>query len=300
MLSLKIVKGAELAEGVRLEVKLPQPLQRFAIGRDPGNAWPIPDKTLAISARHCELISGASGVLLRDLSTNGTFVNGSIVRLQGDHRLQGGDRFELGPFTIQVVAPAMDLEMPDLELPHPTTMPGVKPAAPAGPVVPVVPAAATPPAAVGRGGDPAAGRGGDPAAMFASGTAAAGAGVTEIIRNTPPSEDSGVEMTKIRAAPKAAPKAPVAPPPTTAPAAPAAAPAAAPDPVLHALAAGLGLAPCALAGRDPAATARQVAELARSAVLTLRTVLDPAAPGSPPAAAESTLLALLKPPPGDK
>ena len=68
MWSLKIVTGAELADKLQPEVRLPQPLQRFTIGRDPVNSWPIADRTLAISGRHCEVIATPDGPALRDLS----------------------------------------------------------------------------------------------------------------------------------------------------------------------------------------------------------------------------------------
>lgn len=94
--------GSELAEGVRAEMQLPATTPRFVIGRDPSTHWLIPDRTLAISARHCEMVAAHGSLVLRDLSTNGTFANGSAVRLAGEHPLQDGDRIELGPDTIFV------------------------------------------------------------------------------------------------------------------------------------------------------------------------------------------------------
>jgi len=293
MISLKMVKGAEMAEGVLTEQRLPEPLQRFVIGRDPGAHWPIPDRTLALSARHCEIVATPAGVVLRDLSTNGTFVNGAAARLSGEHRLHDGDRFELGPYTIVVQG----------ELPRAAT--AAPPAAPAPPA----PAAPRSPAVDST----APLRGGDPAAMLAS-AAPAREGLTEILRAAPPAEDESVEVTKIRLAPKGAgapaarpagsapgpgpgpgpgavaaaaaaasgaadpaaasarPAAPVAPPAHAV--ATAAAPAAPADAVLAALAAGLGLPADALAGRDPAQAAAQVGALARAGVTALRQLLE--------------------------
>jgi type VI secretion system FHA domain protein len=294
MLRLKIVKGTELAEGVVAEVPLPEPLTRFSIGRDPGNHWPIPDRTLAISARHCEVVATAAGPALRDLSTNGTFVNGSTVRLAGDHALQDGDRFDLGPYTILVQGPpAREAAAPaahaDVSLP----LPGKAPAG-GGAVRPAAAAASA--------------RGGDPAAMLAAG-APERPGVTEMLRSTPPPEATNVEVTKIRLAPRpttpVAPSAPASapvsapqaamkpmppvPPPRAAPApppAPGAAPAPTPSPAppaadawLEHLARGLGLAPEALAGRDPAQAAAQAGALARAAVTVLRSLLEQQALG---------------------
>lgn len=272
MFSLRIVKGADLAEGVLTETQLPESFTRFGVGRDPANHWPIPDRTLAISARHCEFVAAGSRVLLRDLSTNGTFVNGAPQRLACEHVLKDGDRIELGPYTIQVHGHgthagqdnARDADV-TVHLPPP-------PAPARAPAVD-----ATTPL-----------RGGDPAAMLAAmaGGPAPRVGLTEILRNAPPAEDSKLAITKIRMAPKpgeAVAEAPVAaaPVPTAAPApapvpvptplAPAHAPS---DPLLAALAQGLGLHAGALAGREPAQAALQVAQLARAGVVALRQLLD--------------------------
>lgn len=307
MISLKMVKGAEMAEGVLTELHLPEPLRRFVIGRDPGAHWPIPDRTLALSARHCEIVATPAGVVLRDLSTNGTFVNGTAARLAGEHLLQDGDRFELGPYTVVVQG----------GLPRATAVPPAAVAAPAP-----APAPRTPPVE-----STAPLRGGDPAAMLGS-AAPAREGLTEILRAAPPAEDESVEVTKIRLAPKgagasaarpagrtpmpasaaaaaASAATPPAPPPQAAPPGlPATAPmplqaasspvpgpqappraaapaqAAAPDAnapldsVLVALATGLGLPTAALAGRDPAQLATQTGALASAAITALRHLLE--------------------------
>ncbi|CAD5369876.1 FHA domain-containing protein [Rubrivivax sp. A210] len=292
MYSFKLTQGVELAEGVVVEMRLPEPLARFTIGRDPSNPWCIPDRTLAISARHCEIVTTPSGPALRDLSTNGTFVNGAAARLSGSHLLRDGDRIVLGPYQITVsgpkvaVAPVADAAQPAAPAPRP-------------------PAVAL--------------RGGDPAAMLALGAAAGPRfGVTELLRSAPPPEDSDVDVTRIRVAPprvrEATPAAsaaapapvvatppPVAVPPVAVPESlPLAAAAAATWPVpldpvapplaalarasqplstgdaaavLAALAAGLGLAPTTWAGRDAAEVAGQVGTLARAAVAALAQLL---------------------------
>ena len=102
MLLLKLVRGAEFAAGVRPLVQVHSQLARFVIGRDPKCDWPIPDRELALSARHCEIVRAGGQQVLRDLSTNGTFVNGSRKRLAGDHLLRNGDRFALGNYLVDV------------------------------------------------------------------------------------------------------------------------------------------------------------------------------------------------------
>jgi type VI secretion system FHA domain protein len=287
-LSLKMIKGAELADGVLVEMRLPEPLTRFAIGRDPGNPWPIPDRTLAISARHCEIVATPDGPALRDLSTNGTFVNGSSTRLNGDHPLRDGDRIELGPYTILVQGPPPPRAEATPQ-PHADVSLPLAGKAPAGGSAPRAPGAAL-------------ARGGDPAAMLAA-AAPATPGLTEILLSAPPPEATNVEVTKIRMAPRTPPAAaPVtamkpmpavrgaaaapAPPSVPVPAqisapapAPAPSPAATTDPMLDHLARGLGLAPGALAGRDPAQAAAQVGALARAAVTVLRSLLEQQALG---------------------
>jgi type VI secretion system FHA domain protein len=284
------------------EVKLPEPLTRFIIGRDPGNAWPIVDRTLALSARHCEIVPTPDGPALRDLSTNGTFVNDAAARMDGDFVLRDGDRFELGPFLIAVSGPPM----------------------PPRPAAVSPPASATPPRSPGVM-DTAPRRGGDPAAMLAAGGYEK-VGLTEILRVAAPAEDSGLDMTRIRVAQPAskAVPAPMQTPlqtptqtplqaqgPGPVPASPAPAPAPAHAALAEALARGLGV-PVASLPADPLRLAEQLAATARASAVALRQVLEhqalarralgsraPSAPGpgaSPlrtAASAEAALLAAL-------
>lgn len=133
MLSLKLVRGAENADAVRPAVHVPPDQAKFVIGRDPACDWPIADKQLALSARHCEIVRIEGRQVLRDTSTNGTFVNGSRERLPADHVLRHGDRIQLGSYLVEVAV------VPD--------------------------AAAAPVKAPVSAGPPAPRRGGDPAAM---------------------------------------------------------------------------------------------------------------------------------------
>jgi predicted component of type VI protein secretion system len=266
MWSLKVVKGAELAEQLQAEVRLPQPLQRFGIGRDPGNSWAIADRSLALSARHCEIVATPDGPALRDLSTNGTFVNGEPSRLVGEHLLRDGDRLLLGPFEILVSGPP----------------------SPVRPPRPVRAAAAPTPA---RPFDTAVQRGGDPAAMLAAGGGPGRLGLTEILRAAPPAEDSVVELTRIRdvpvpvpsLVPAPAPMAVPAPIPAPAPVTPAvSAPAADPPTkdLAQALARGLGLPVQALQGQDLLVLVEQLAAAARRAQQALQQ-LPSAGPAAP-------------------
>jgi predicted component of type VI protein secretion system len=237
--TLTLVQGAELADGVVPAITLPEPLQRLTIGRDPANHWRIADRTKAISARHCEIVGSAAGPVLRDLSTNGTFVNGAATRLAHEHVLRDGDRIEIGPYVLRVSGPPM----------------------PERPPAPAAPEAATArPAAVT---DTAPLRGGDPAAMLAAGGGHEAVRLTEILRVAPVREDSGLELTKIRVAPPPAPRAPDAarapesPPPPSPPRPPPP-----PTSLVQALARGLGLPEAALQGLDLLVLAEQLAAAA--------------------------------------
>jgi hypothetical protein len=69
---------------------------RVTIGRaaDCGLRLPSGDA----SRQHAEIVGGEAGYTIRDLgSTNGTFVNGKRV---GEHRLEPGDRIQIGSSTI--------------------------------------------------------------------------------------------------------------------------------------------------------------------------------------------------------
>jgi type VI secretion system protein ImpI len=242
--TLRIVQGAQLADALVATINLPQPLQRLTIGRDPSNHWLIADRTKAISARHCEIVDSAAGPVLRDLSTNGTFVNGATTRMASEHVLRDGDRIEMGPYVVMVSGPPMP-ERP-FEVP-PTVAPSTRP-----------------PGVM----DTAPQRGGDPAAMLAAGGGHEAVRLTEILRVAKPRDDSGVELTKIRLATPAAPK----PPPAALPQAPdLVLPLASPPPptpvppatsLAQALARGLGVPEAALQGLDLLVLAEQLAAAA--------------------------------------
>ena len=72
------------------------------IGRDQHLDWALPDPSRAVSGRHCEIRFRDGGWWLRDISTNGTFVNGGEHRVQSPYRLQNDDRLEIGHYLIAV------------------------------------------------------------------------------------------------------------------------------------------------------------------------------------------------------
>ncbi|MBT9487374.1 MAG: type VI secretion system-associated FHA domain protein TagH [Rubrivivax sp.] len=269
MLSLKLVGGVARADGARTTAEVPPAQPRYTIGRDPACDWALPDRTLALSARHCEIVQTPTGPLLRDLSTNGTFVNDASTRLLDDHLLRHGDRFDAGPFSFEVSVVA-GVTAADLDLSAPSA-----PALRSPAVDETAPLVAMP-------------RGRDPAAVAAAAL-------------PPPAADADLGLTRIRPAPRpaAAPAVPAAmpvPPPSAMSAplpapipAPASAPVPAPMPVpapvavptgagadawRAALAQGLGVPAHSLAGQDPLLLAQQLGALARASVDSLRSLLE--------------------------
>jgi type VI secretion system protein ImpI len=72
------------------------------LGRDAHLDWTLPDPSRSISSKHCEIRFRDGGYWLHDVSTNGTFVNGSQYRLDAPYLLRDGDRLGIGPYIIAV------------------------------------------------------------------------------------------------------------------------------------------------------------------------------------------------------
>jgi type VI secretion system protein ImpI len=72
------------------------------IGRDKHLDWTLPDPTRYISSKHCEIRYRDNRYWLHDVSTNGTFVNGSDQRMRNPHELKDGDRLTIGHYLIAV------------------------------------------------------------------------------------------------------------------------------------------------------------------------------------------------------
>jgi type VI secretion system protein ImpI len=243
MLSLKLVRGIENADSVRPVVHIPPDQARFVIGRDPACDWCIADKQLALSARHCEVVLIEGRHVLRDTSTNGTFLNGSPQRLPADHVLRHGDRIALGNYRVEVSI--------------------VSDAAAVASKAP----AASPAPALRRGGDPAAMVGSD----WERAAAHAGAPAADVktgftrISKPPPKEvlDQVLAAAGPRVESQVATESPV---PVREPV--YRAPPGSQD-ILQRLAGGLNVPVEALGSTDPALAAERVAKLLRRAVLAL-------------------------------
>jgi type VI secretion system protein ImpI len=72
------------------------------IGRDAHLDWTLPDPDRVVSSKHCEIRFRDGGYWLTDVSTNGTYLNGSQQRLPAPTRLKDQDRLTIGRYIIAV------------------------------------------------------------------------------------------------------------------------------------------------------------------------------------------------------
>jgi type VI secretion system protein ImpI len=105
-LKLTIENETSLPDGGPLSVSVTGK-RGLDIGRDTHLDWTLPDPTRFISSKHCEVRYRDGAYWLYDVSTNGTFLNGSDGRLKAPHRLRNGDRLTIGQY---IVAVALDGE----------------------------------------------------------------------------------------------------------------------------------------------------------------------------------------------
>jgi type VI secretion system protein ImpI len=106
-LTLTIENETSLPDGGPLSVSV-SGKRGLDIGRDQHLDWSLPDPTRYISAKHCEVRYRDGGYWLYDVSTNGTFLNGSDGRLKAPHRLNNGDRLTIGQYIIAVALDGED------------------------------------------------------------------------------------------------------------------------------------------------------------------------------------------------
>ena len=98
-LTLSIQNMDRLPDGGPLQITITG--QRgLDIGRDQYLDWTLPDPGRIVSSRHCEVRFRDGAYWLHDVSSNGTFINGSELRMAGPHRLNQGDRIEIGHYII--------------------------------------------------------------------------------------------------------------------------------------------------------------------------------------------------------
>lgn len=78
----------------------------FDIGRHEHLDWSLPDPQRVVSGKHCEVRFEGGQFVLYDVSTNGTFLNGSPNRMDKAHALRSGDRVMIGDYIIVVTLDA--------------------------------------------------------------------------------------------------------------------------------------------------------------------------------------------------
>lgn len=97
-LTLQIENYQVLDDGGPASVPVPD--GGLSAGRAGGMGWILPDASRHISGHHFDVFRDERGWWLRDVSTNGTFLQGQRYRLDGPHPLSHGDRFQVGPYII--------------------------------------------------------------------------------------------------------------------------------------------------------------------------------------------------------
>ncbi len=130
----------------------------FDIGRHEHLDWSLPDPQRVISGKHCEVRFEGGQFVLYDVSTNGTFLNGSPNRMDKAHALRSGDRLMIGDYIVAVTLDAGEGAGAGFSgaapsgadpayQPHtaPWQSPAQAPAAPAEPQWPSAQPSATPP-----------------------------------------------------------------------------------------------------------------------------------------------------------
>ena len=129
MILILTIRNAEaLQEGMAAQYLVDAPA--VVLGRSRNCNWPLPDPTNAISSRHCEIRRDGEAYWLKDISTNGTYVNDAAERLAQERRIEPGDRIRIGGYEILASFEAEAAGEPAEPAAEQTTPPPAEPAAP--------------------------------------------------------------------------------------------------------------------------------------------------------------------------
>ena len=112
ILILTIRNADALQEGVAAQYMMDGP--NAVIGRSRNCNWYLPDPRNAISSRHCEIRREGDIFLLKDISTNGTFVNDAPERII-ERPIAAGDLIRIGQYEVIVSVEAEVLPEPEPE-----------------------------------------------------------------------------------------------------------------------------------------------------------------------------------------
>lgn len=111
-LTLQIENFRVLDDGGPVSIRVPE--RGLQAGRREGMGWVLPDASRHISGHHFDVSFDGGMWWLRDMSTNGTFLQGHRHRIDGAHALRHGDRFQVGQYVIVALLDASE---------HPAFMP---------------------------------------------------------------------------------------------------------------------------------------------------------------------------------
>lgn len=141
-LTLQIENYQVLDDGGPASVTVPD--SGLSAGRAGAMGWVLPDASRHISGHHFDVFRDEHGWWLRDVSTNGTFLQGQRYRLDGPHRLSHGDRFQVGQYIVVALldVPGGSAALTSASLPDRSEAPRAPEdpwAVDAGPVLPVDP-----------------------------------------------------------------------------------------------------------------------------------------------------------------
>lgn len=114
-ITLTIENVDSLSDGGPLRYQARQ--HGFEIGREQHLDWTLPDPARYISGRHCEFRYENGAYWLYDVSSNGTFLNGSPNRMKSPYRLAHGDRLIIGHYIVRVELEEDEAAIEDMPAP---------------------------------------------------------------------------------------------------------------------------------------------------------------------------------------
>jgi type VI secretion system FHA domain protein len=97
ILTLKL-RNPEAVPGAQPEFKLAR--RDALIGRSKSCDWSLPDEKSYISSKHAQISFRDDGYYLKDISTNGTLLNGGSERMGAERKIEPGDVFQIGMYQI--------------------------------------------------------------------------------------------------------------------------------------------------------------------------------------------------------
>ena len=97
ILTLKL-RNPDAVPGAQPEFKLAR--RDALIGRSKSCDWSLPDEKSYISSKHAQISFRDDGYYLKDISTNGTLLNGGTERMAAERKIEPGDVFQIGVYQI--------------------------------------------------------------------------------------------------------------------------------------------------------------------------------------------------------